>query len=152
MMPDQLPGGGPAVRCLLISLLLVGACGRSTKPTAASADCLLVHEGEFTYSPDGKQVIHVSRKGEEQVEHTPDNTTAHHLRIRWVDACSYLMFDPHILRGGQPDADRGHDTVLVRILQVGKAGYDYEARLNRGSLTWEGRVFFGSKIPDATDK
>lgn len=91
-----------------------------------STDCSRAKEGRFIDVSGGGR-SEILRTASEQIEKSVGQGEMR-LRIRWVDKCTYQLFDRRMISGAEPSFPKNPaDTITVRILSSDEEGFTYEA-------------------------
>lgn len=105
-------------------------------------DCARAREGRFTDAMTPGQVTHIVRTATEQREHTSSTTREVRLRLRWLDDCTYQLYDRRIIGEEEPFPTKSTDTVTVHIIDMDAEGFTYEARATFWSEVVKGRQLY----------
>lgn len=105
-------------------------------------DCSRARVGRFIDKSGGETTM-ITRTASEQQEHNADGMGEMRLRLRWLDDCTYQLFDRTIINGPEPSFPASpQDTITVRIISLDDEGFTYEARTHSMDMPMTGRQFY----------
>lgn len=108
-------------------------------------DCAKAREGRFVETISSGRVTYIVRSATEQLEHTSSTTREVRLRVRWLDDCTYQLFDRRVTGEKESFPTKATDTLTVHITGVDAQGFDYEARATFWSDQVKGRQLFSNE-------
>lgn len=115
------------------------ACLVACSSGPVAAECSSVSNGEFQEEVAPGELSFTSRNGTSQVEVTPSLGLEMHFTVRWLDPCTYQIFDKREVKGEAFRRPQPTDTITVRITSVDAKGFDYEATSNFSHAPMTGR-------------
>jgi hypothetical protein len=108
--------------------------------SAQGPSCTLFKHGTFTVPGDhAGQEVKVVRRGDKQKESTADGHKSQY-RVRWVDECTYLLFDRKVTSGEDLRPGSTTDTLTVHITDTWEFGYAFRATSNFADLELMGTM------------
>ena len=109
---------------------LLGACLTLAVAQAQSPSCLHFHYGTFLLPADhAGEEMKVVRRGNTQKE-IGKNGHRSQYRVRWVDECTYELYDRRVTRGEDTFQGSPTDKLTVQILETWENGYRFRATSN----------------------
>lgn len=124
---------------LSAALVLLGAM-LAAPARAQSPSCTLFKHGTFTLPGDHPgQEVRIVRRGSKQVEHAPEGYRSV-TRVKWLDACTYQLFDRRVKGGSDPHPGSPTDTLTIRIIDTWYHGYSFRVTSNFSELELMGTM------------
>jgi hypothetical protein len=114
----------------LRATLLALGCAALVGVRAQPPSCKLFVHGTFLLPGDhAGEEMKLIRHGNTQKEIGKDGHRSQY-RVRWVDECTYLLYDRKVKRGVEKHPSSPTDTLTVHILDTWEYGYAYRATSN----------------------
>jgi hypothetical protein len=112
-------------------------------------NCARAKKGNFI-DISGGGTAEVTRTATEQFEHKAGMGEMR-LSIRWIDECTYQLFNRKVLSGIEPSFPMNpKDTITVHIVSSDDEGFNYEARTSSMDIPMTGRqLYHKSSTPTA---
>ncbi len=99
-------------------------------------ECKDFQEGTFELdSADGSSHI-ITRKDNKQIENSSKTGTISEFEIKWLDDCSYILFNRKITKGTDLYPESNSDTLINEVIEINgdfykvkstMKGYDFES-------------------------
>lgn len=81
-------------------------------------ECKGFRNGTFELnSAEGKKHT-IIRKGNKQTEYVEKAKSLSEFDIKWIDDCSYILFNRRILKGEDLYSDSNSDTLYVEVIEI----------------------------------
>lgn len=125
--------------CLSIiasGVILLTGCGSS------DLDCSRCRTGTFQDEILPDTIATYERTDSSSTESVPALNRTARYRIRWVEPCTYQLFDRVSIRGTSSRQWAPEDTLTVQIVKVDHEGFDYVATHNSVGFKLQGRQVF----------
>lgn len=123
------------------AIALLAAMDLTAQPPLPNGPpCDLFEHGTFTLPGDHPgEEMRIVRRGSKQVEHAPEGYRSI-TRVKWLDECTYQLFDRRVKGGPDPHPGNPTDTLTIRIIDTWYHGYSFRATSNFSDLEMMGTM------------
>lgn len=103
------------MKIIIISILTIFlAVGKK----AAQDSCSRIRYGTFEIRNEDGSTYTIIRSGNKQTEEVGKSGLVSQFEVRWVDDCTYILFNRKILQGEDPLSGISFDTLYNEIIEV----------------------------------
>lgn len=103
-------------------------------------DCTSIKTGKFKLSNDPSGTTMITRTVDEQIEENKDLGLKIRYKVKWIDDCTYQLFEAKIRQGDKSFIGQKSDTLTVNITEVNTSYYKVMTTSNFSDLSVEAKL------------
>ncbi|MEZ4875372.1 MAG: hypothetical protein R2793_07970 [Flavobacteriaceae bacterium] len=129
---------------MMIKLLFLFSLVSASTPSASKVECDSVKEGVFRIPFTGElegEFSELERHKEYQIERVSFNDNIIRYNLKWIDNCTYLLFDRKAIQGELPFPGKTTDTLKVEIYNVSEMLYEAQLSSNFSEIKMDVKVY-----------
>lgn len=109
---------------------------------AQNPDCSKVKTGNFKIFNPGIGLVEITRTKKTQTEVSKVDGYKGKFKVRWIDECTYVLYDKKTIRKGNNQKDVSTGDVICKIIEVGDTYYKVAVSSTFSKQTFEMKIDF----------
>ncbi len=103
-------------------------------------DCSSVKTGKFKLDSQKSGTTIITRTSTEQIEVNKDLNVKVRYKVKWIDDCTYQLFQAKIHQGNKYFEGNKGDTLPIRIIEINQDYYKVNSTSNFSDLSVEAQL------------